>query len=177
MKAFNFVALILLWALGTGICRASLGETEAQCVAKYGSEFDVKDGGLGYNIVGDRAVTFSLKTAFGFLNLRVVFLQGTVAHEEISSADASHPLSEAQMKTLLDSESAGLKWRKRNSVFRTDNSGSTSGAENWSRSDGAVAKFWVTGKAGTQNLAGQMELSTKKFADAQAFFDKQNGAN
>lgn len=28
-----------------------------------------------------------------------------------------------------------------------------------------------------QDLAGQVELSTKRFADAQAFFDKQDGAN
>ena len=144
-------------------------------MAKYGGEFDVKDD-LGYNAVGDRAVSFHLKTASGSLNLRVVFLQGTVAHEEISSLD-SHPLSEGQMKALLDSESAGLKWRKRNSILHTDNSGSTYGAENWLRSDGAIARFWITGKAGSTDVSGQMELSTKKFADAQAFFDKQNGAN
>ena len=145
-------------------------------MAKYGSEFDVKDG-LGYDVVGDRAVTFHFKTASGALNLRVVFLQGTVAHEEISSADPSQPLSEEQMKALLDSESPGMTWRKRNSIFRTDNSGSTSGVENWTRSDGATAKFWVTGKAGSKDISGQMELSTKRFADAQAFFDKQDGAN
>jgi hypothetical protein len=176
MKSFNLAALALFLVLSVGTSRASLGDTEAQCVVKYGSESDVKDG-LGYNVVGDRAVTFYLKTASGSLNLRVVFLQGTVAHEEISSADPSHPLSEGQMKTLLDAESAGLKWRKRNSTLRTDNSGSTYGAENWSRSDGAVAKFWVTAKAGSQEISGQMELSTKRFADAQAFFDKQDGAN
>ena len=176
MKAFNLATLALLSVLGAGISRASLGETEAQCVAKYGGEFDVKDG-LGYNVVGDRAVSFHVKTASGSLNLRVVFLQGTVAHEEISSADLSHPLLEKQMKTLLDSESAGFKWRKRNSIFHSDISGSTSGTENWSRSDGAMAKFWVTGKAGSEDLSGQMELSTKRFADAKAFFDKQDGAN
>ena len=81
------------------------------------------------------------------------------------------------MKTLLNSESAGLKWEKRNSVFHSDISGATSGTENWSRSDGAIAKFWVTGKAGSDDLSGQMELSTKRFADAQAFFDKQDGTN
>jgi hypothetical protein len=176
MKTFNLVALILLSALGMGISRASLGETEAQCVAKYGGEFDVKDG-LGYNVVGDRAVSFHVKTASGSLNLRVVFLQGTVAHQEISSLDSSHSLSEGQMKALLDSESAGLKWRKRNSILRSDIAGSSYGTENWSRSDGAIAKFWITGKAGSREMSGQMELSTKRFADAQAFFDKQNGAN
>jgi hypothetical protein len=176
MKAFNLAVLVLFSALGMGVSRANLGETEAQCIAKYGSEFDVQDG-LGYHAVGDRAVTFHPKTASGSLNLRVVFLQGTVAHEEISSLDPSHPLSEEQMKTLLDSESAGLKWRKRNSVFHTDNSsgGSTYGTVNWSRSDGAIAKFMVTGKAASQDLSGQMELSTKRYADAQAFFLKEDG--
>jgi hypothetical protein len=176
MKAFNLAVLALLSTLGVGISRASLGETEAQCVAKYGSESDVEVG-LGYDVVGDRAVTYQVKTASGSLNLRVTFLQGTVAHEEISSLDPARPLSEEKLKALLDSESAGLKWRKGNSVFRTDNSGSTYGTENWSRSDGATAKFWVTGKAGSRALSGQMELSTKKFTDAQAFFDKQDGAN
>jgi hypothetical protein len=180
MKTFNLTAVALLSALpsalGAGISQASLGETETQCMAKYGSESDVKDG-LGYDAVGDREVTFHLKTTSGSLELRVIFLQGTVAHEQISSADPSRPLSEAQMKTLLDSESAGLKWRKRNSNFRTDNSGSTYGTETWSRSDGAMAKFYVTGKAGSPDLSGQMELSTKRFADAQAYFDKQDGAN
>ncbi len=117
------------------------------------------------------------KAPGGSLSLRVVLLQGTVAHEEISSADPSHPLSEGQLKALLDSESAGLKWRKRDSVFRTDNSGNSYGTESWSRSDGAIAKFWVTGKAGSQDLSGQMELSSKRFADAQAYFDKQDEAN
>jgi len=176
MKALHLAALALLSPLVLGISRASLGETEAQCVAKYGSEFEVKDG-LGYDVVGDRAVTFHVKAASGSLNLRVVFLQGTVAHEEISSMDPSHPLSEGQMKALLDAESAGLEWRKGHSVFRTDNSGSTYGSENWSRSDGVVAKFWVSGKAASQDLAGQMELSTKRFSDAQAFYDKQDGTN
>ncbi len=172
----KIVALMALSVGCAGLGRASLGDAEAQCVAKYGSEFDVKDG-LGYDTVGDRAVTFHLKTASGSLNVRVVFLQGTVAHEEISSADPSQPLTEAQMKALLDAESAGLKWRKRDSIFRSDISGATSGTETWARSDGAIAKFWVTGKAGSKDLSGQMELSTKRFADAQAFFDKQDGAN
>jgi hypothetical protein len=176
MNVINLAALVLLSALGVGISRASLGDTEAQCVAKYGSEFDVKDG-LGYDAVGDRAVTFHAKSPTGALNLRVVFLQGAVVHEEISSADASHPLSQEQMKTLLDADSAGLKWRKRNSVFRTDNAGSTYGVENWLRSDGASAKFYFTGKAASQDLTGQMELSTKRFVDAQTFYDKQDGAN
>ncbi len=154
---------------------ANLGETEAQCVAKYGSESDVQDG-LGYHVVGDRAVTFQVKTASGALNMRVIFLQGTVAHEEIASLDPAQPLSQRQMKALLDSDNAGLTWRKGHEVFRTDNSGTTYGTQNWSRSDGASAKIFLTGKASSQDLSGQMQLSTKRYADAQAFYDKQDGA-
>jgi hypothetical protein len=70
-----------------------------------------------------------------------------------------------------------LKWRKQNATFRTDNSGSTYGTIFWSRDDDAIAKFWVRGKAGSQDLSGQMELSTKRYADAQAFFEKEDGGN
>ena len=173
-KAFNLAALVLFSILGVDNSRASLGDTEAQCMAKYGSESDVQDG-LGYHVVGDRAVTFQAKTASGSVSMRVVFLQGTVAHEEISSGDPSHALSEPQMRALLDAEGEGAKWRKRNSVFHTDNSGSTYGTENWV-SEGATAKIYLTGKASSQDLSGQLELSTKKYAATQAFFDKQDGA-
>lgn len=178
MKTFNLAALALLTALGMGISRASLGDTEAQCVAKYGSESDVQDG-MGYGTAGDKAATFQVKTASGYLNVRVVFLQGTVGHEEISSADASHPLSQERMKALLDSESAGFEWRKGKAVFHSDisSSGSTYGTVNWSRSDGATAKIYLQGKSSAQDLSGQMELSTRKFADTQAFFDKRDGTN
>lgn len=176
MKASHFTALALLFALGMRISRANLGDTEAQCVAKYGSESDVQDG-LGYHAVGDRTATFHVKTASGSLNMRVVFLQGRVAHEEISSLDPSSPLSVGQMKAILDSESADSKWQKGNSVFRSEYAGSTYGSQNWERGDGAIATFWLTGKAKSQEASGQMELSTKRYADAKAFFEKEDGGN
>jgi hypothetical protein len=175
MKAFNLAALVLFSILSAGVCRASLGDTEARCITKYGAESDATDN-LGDRIVGDRAVTFNISTPSGDLNLRVVFLHGTVAHEEISGA-GGRSLPETQLKTLLDAESQGFKWEKGKTVFRTNNSGSTYGAQNWSRSDGAVAKFWVNAQAGSQDLSGQMEISTKLFAAAQAFYDRQNGVN
>lgn len=174
-SAFNLAPLVLFSIMGMANSRASLGDTEAQCMAKYGSESDVQDG-LGYHVVGDRAVTFQAKTASGPVSLRVIFLQGAVAHEEISSVDPSRPLSEPQMRALLDSEGGGGKWRKRNSTFHTDNSGSTYGTENWAGADGATAKIYLTGKASSQDLSGQMELSSKRYAATQAFFDKQDGA-
>ena len=59
MKAFNLAALVLLSALGLGISRATWGTPRRNAWRSMGASSDVKDGGLGYNVVGDRAVTFS----------------------------------------------------------------------------------------------------------------------
>jgi hypothetical protein len=177
MKVLRLVALTGFLVSCTGISRANLGDTEAQCLAKYGAESDVKDG-LGYDAVGDRAATFHVKTAVDSLVLTVIFLNGIAVHERISNADASRGLSEDRMKALLQAESRGLKWQKRNSIFRTDNSsGITAGSENWVRSDRAIATFSVLGKTGSPALSGEIELSTRPYADAKAFFDKQDGGN
>jgi hypothetical protein len=177
MKILPFAALAWCLVCCPGISRANLGDTEAQCLARYGAESDVKDG-LGYDAVGDRSATFHVKTAVDSLIITVIFLQGVAVHERISNADASRGLSEARMKALLQTESRGLEWQKGNSIFRTDNSsGITAGSETWLRSDRAIATFSVLGKTGSTALAGEIELSTRQYAEAKAFFDKQDGGN
>jgi hypothetical protein len=179
MKILRLVAVGLVFVLAVGVCRANLGETEAQCVARYGAESDIQDG-LGYDQVGDKAATFQAKTPQGLLTLRITFLHGRDCREQISNADASRGLSEDQMKAILDAESAGLKWRKGRSVYHTDRidaSGVTSASENWLRSDGATASFGLSGRADSRSLSGSMEMATKEYSDAQGFFDKQDGAH
>jgi len=176
MKTSKSVVLAWLFILGMDVCRANLGETEAQCIAKYGSESDIQTD-LGYRQVGDKAGSFSVKTARGSFDIRVIFLNGLSCHESISNADASHGLTEDQMKAILDSQSAGFKWRKRKTVYHTDRSDETAGTENWLRSDGATANFFMSGKAASGELSGEVELSTKEYTVAQHFYDKENGAN
>ena len=176
MKYTTLAAMAVFFVFGLCPAHASLGDTEAQCIGKYGAEFDAKDG-LGYDVVGDRAASFRFKNAVGALNRRVIFLRGLVVHEEISSSDPSLPLSKPQMQAILESDGAGRAWHKGDAHFRTDNSGSSYGAETWSRDDGAQAKFWLTAKAGSQKETGQMEISSRSYLAAKAYFDKQDGTN
>jgi hypothetical protein len=177
MEKLKLTALALLFVAAMDVCRANLGDTEAQCIAKYGSESDVKDD-LGYRQVGDKAASFKVKAPNGEIILRITFLNGLSCHESYSSADSSRGLSEDQMKAILHSQDAGLNWDKRKTIYRTSNSaGQTFGTVDWLRSDGATARFWMLGKASSQSQSGQIDLSTKQYADAQHFYDEENGNN
>jgi hypothetical protein len=176
MRSDTILAAACFLVLGLGVCRANLGDTEAQLIARYGDESDVQ-APLGYHQVGDKIASFQGKFSGIALTIRVTFLNGRVCHESISNADESQGLTKDQMKAILDSESAGLKWHKGREIFRTDRSlKDTAGSESWERSDGATAKFWMSGKASSQTQTGEMELSTKQYATAQAFYDKEDGA-
>jgi hypothetical protein len=174
VPALRFFAAAGLLALGLGVCRANLGETEAQSIARYGQESDAQDG-LGYHQVGDRVATFHAKYSGVALVVRIIFLNGRDCHENISNADASRGLTVDMMKAILDSEGPG-KWHRGRAIFRSAPFGDTHGAQEWKRDDGAMAKFWLSGKADSQHETGEMELSTKQYADAQAFYDKEDGA-
>jgi len=78
------------------------------------------------------------------------------------------------MKAILESQRAGLDWDRQRKVYRTI-AGTTYGTIDWLRSDGAVARFFVSGQASSQTQTGQVQLSTKQYASAQSFYDKQNG--
>jgi len=175
MVSLKFVAAIALLAAGFGVCRANLGETEAQCIARYGGESDVKDG-LGYHQVGDKIATFHAKFSGVPINVRVIFLNGRSCHEAIASADDSQGLSIDQMKAILDSQRAGQDWHKGRAVYRSDRH-DTAGAIAWKRDDGATATFWLSGQASSRNPSGEMELATKQYTTAQAYWDKEDGNN
>ena len=175
MPSLKFVAAICFLAAGLGVCRANLGETEAQSITRYGSESDAQDG-LGYHQVGDRTATFHARFSGVALNIRIIFLNGRDCHETISNVDDARGLTLDQMKAILDSEGAGQGWHKGRAVYRSDRH-DTAGAIGWKRDDGATATFWLSGKAASQNQSGEMELSTKQYATAQAYWDKEDGSN
>jgi len=180
MKSSTLIAIAVFFVTSLGICRANLGDGEAQCIAKYGAESDVQTD-LGYRQVGDKAASFIVKTSGGEMVLRIIFLNEMSCHESYSNADSSSGLSDDQMKAILNAQSAGLKWEKGKTMYRTAASGFTNGTTygtiDWLRSDGATARFYISGKASSQNHSGQVDLSTKQYADAQHFYDKQNGEN
>ncbi|HEX4141129.1 MAG TPA: hypothetical protein VHY09_12325 [Candidatus Methylacidiphilales bacterium] len=177
MPSLKIVAAVCFLVSGLGVCRANLGDTEAQCVARYGSESDVQDG-LGYHQVGDKVASFHTKAWGAAVLIRITFLNGRVCHEMISNDDSSRGLTVDQMKAILNAEGAGMDWHKGRTVFRTDRSSwDTAGVQDWQRGDGATAKFWMSGKAASQSENGEVELATKQYTTAQAFYDKEDGAN
>jgi hypothetical protein len=155
------------------ISRAALGDTETQCLAKYGNEYEVRDT-LPFDAVGDRAASFYFSKAGKPLVLKVIFLNGIAAHESVTSA-ASEGISLAQEQGILDSERAGLPWTKTGMIYRTDRADNTNAVESWIRSDGATAQCWMSGKTKIQFI-GEIDFSTKEYNSAQRALDRQNGS-
>jgi hypothetical protein len=167
--------LALLFTFGVAVCRANLGETEAQCITKYGPEFEVQDR-LGFDVIGDKAASFNLHTLKGSFVMKVIFLNGIDVFEKITNTDTSHDISEDEKQAILDSESAGLKWNKQASAYHTDRSDITSIREDWLRGDGANAICWMSGKLKANHGWDEIDLSTKEYASEQRELDRQNGA-
>ncbi len=175
MKANTWLMLALLFTASIASCQGKLGETEAQCVARYGPEFEVQDN-LGFDVVGDRAASFHLQMPGGLLVLNVTFLNGAAALEKFTSADSSRDISEDQKKAILDSESTGFAWSEKATNYRTDRSDVTSGLQRWLRSDGAAATCWMSGKLTLHHGWSEIDISTRQYASAQRSLDQQDGA-
>ena len=177
MLAMYFKSLLLILLLSAGVhpCRAKLGETEAQCVARYGPEFDVQEH-LGFDVVGEKAASFKLKTPKGAFLISVTFLNGMDAFERVTNADSSRDISDDQKQALLNSESAGFRWTKGATHYRSDGGDNSSGTEAWQRSDGAKAVCWVSGKPRVSHGWGEIDFSTREYSAAQGEMDRQDGA-
>jgi hypothetical protein len=170
-----FLAALLLVA-GREASRANIGETEVQCIARYGDESNVRDD-LAFDVIGDKAASFQLKSPSFVLSLDVIFFNGVDAHETVRNADTSQALSEEQKNEVLDLERAGLKWERQKTTFGTDRSDVTYGSETWIRSDGAVARCWMSRRVKSQSQWTEVDFSTRDYAAAQTTLDRQNGAN
>ena len=175
MKGFKLAVIATCFLSGMAVCRANLGETEAQCIARYGQEFDVQEN-LGFDVAGDKAASFNLKTAKGPLVMHVIFLNGVAGMEKITSADSSVDISDEQLQGILSAEGAGLKWSRQSTNYRTDRSDYTSEKQQWKRSDGADAICWASGKTSFQHGWGEIDISSRGYEAAQREVDRQGGA-
>ena len=174
MRNFPLLLLALPCLCSPAICHAKLGETEAQCIARYGAESDQRDN-LGFDRIGDKSAAFKLKMAKGSFVMNVIFYNGIDARETITTADPSQGISLDQETAFLDSESAGQVWQKGRTIYHTDPSDTTYEAESWTRSDGATARCWTYSKLKFSGWGG-IEVSTAAYASAQRELDRQNGA-
>jgi hypothetical protein len=175
MKTSRLVLLALLFISGTAICRANLGETEAQCIARYGSESEVQTN-LGFDAVGDKRATFNFKTPKGSLIIGVIFLNGVAVLERMTSADPSGEIPDDQKQAIFNTESAGLQWQKQKTTYQTDRSDVTTETETWLRSDGTNATCWMSGKVNQKHGWNEIDLATAQYTAAQRALDQQDGA-
>ena len=175
MKILRLTLLALLLDSVFDLCPAKLGDTEAKCQARYGAESDVQDN-LGFDVIGDRAASFQMKTPQGSFLLNVIFLNGVAAMEKITPADSSALIRKDAVKAILDAESAGQTWTSQGAHYRTDRSDMSTGSEGWRRSDGATAVCWMSGRPTPEEGWGEIDISTPRYAAAQHELDRRNGA-
>ena len=175
MSIVPLALFLLLVDSAFSLCCARLGDTESRCIARYGGESDVQNN-LGFDVIGDKAASFTLKTPQGLFELDVIFLNGVAVKEKITLADASKDIPEVEIKALLDFESTGGTWTEQGAHYRTDRSDNTSGSEGWTRSDGATAVCWMSGRPKTEHGWGEIDLSTREYAAEQGELDRRNGA-
>jgi hypothetical protein len=105
MRTLVIVAVALVYVLTASDCKARLGETLAQCIARYGQPVPTTENYLKAVPVCDSAVLFQ-KSGF---NVVVYILHGDVGAEFITKMNAS-ALSDTEKQTLLDSESNDSTW-------------------------------------------------------------------
>jgi hypothetical protein len=127
MKAYIVVAVALSFVLTTSVCQARLGETEDQCIARWGQPVS-KDHPIPPGMIGDSLMVFQK----GRFSVDVLFLNGVVAFEIISDVD-NWALSDVAKQTLLDSESDGLTWNRQ---------GNPNVSEMYTRSDRGVLAIY-----------------------------------
>jgi hypothetical protein len=170
------LALLAVFSLaGMAMGRAHLGDTEAQCIGRYGAEFEIRDN-LGFDAVGDKAASFHVKTPAGSFVMTIVFLNGVASDEKISNSNGASGLSDGQKQAFLDSESAGEAWRKKSATTHTDRSDVTYETEDWIRGDGATARCWMSRKVKAEEQWGEIEFATRDYSAAQKKLDAENGA-
>src|SRR5476651_2293424 len=94
--------ILIFFSLLTIPLRANLGETVAQCVARYGKP-------IGYSEAGSKSPFGTVAfTAAGY-TLIVFLIHDKEVGARVSKMDKS-AFTDAEMKTIMDADSAGLPW-------------------------------------------------------------------
>ncbi len=116
---------IILFSLLTIPLRANLGETVAQCVARYGRP-------VGYSEAGAKSPFGTLAfTATGY-TLIVFLINNKEVGARVSKLDKS-AFTDAEMKNIMDADSAGSPW--------TSAPSDDSACLRWTRADKATVLY------------------------------------
>lgn len=151
MRIIFVVLITILFAVLP--VRARLGETEDQCIARYGTPIQVAnpcEQGVHY-----QGLIFKKNN----YNIVIYILSGRCGLLLIQKMDKSQ-LSDDEIQTLLDDNSEGHDWQKMNedSTFR-----------HWIRDDGAQAKYAL--------LDHDLTLMSKAFLIAEKAREKAEDDN
>lgn len=145
MKASSCLCLIIVGVFPC-VSKARLGDTERQCVERYGSALPPKK-----QLVAQRELIPGLPHAtylYQGWNIRIVFAGGHVVAQEYQKK-LPHPsglgIKPDEQAAVLESESAGNTWAQtlthpiQNSLPASIIANAWMGGQHWSRSDGAYA--------------------------------------
>lgn len=124
MRAF-FIAAIAAVFLAMLPAHARLGETEDQCIARYGP---VLKRGTSYTTGKPLPALVFIKNDYLFY---AILLDGKVGFLSLQKTDKSE-LSDNEINTFLDANSENQKWTSH---------GVISGIEAWFRDDGSQAQY------------------------------------
>jgi hypothetical protein len=146
LDAFRMLALGLSFAaFAASPAEARLGETEAQCQARYGAPAPDLLAPTDKPLLPGA----EKETVFNFdgWRVRVAFLNGKAVRMEyakLPEAGALKKLSEAEVQAILEAQKGSFRWREEKP--RTGNSGldklkTAFEGRKWERSDHAAAKL------------------------------------
>jgi hypothetical protein len=128
----KIILAAIILAISVGSTRASLGDTEQQLVSRYGPKLGAKtsDQALGGAVAADRVSFMKAGLQYDVLLFKGVSSEESVYHRPYA------PLTEAEVKALLDANAQGQSWK---SVVVTASTGWLRPILIWERSDGSTA--------------------------------------
>lgn len=145
MKAFSYLCLFIV-GIFPYLAQARLGDTERQCVERYGSALPPKKQPMAQQdlIPGLSHATYH----FQGWKIRIVFVAGHVVAQEYQKKlphPSGHGINTDERAAVLAAESAGNTWDQalthplQSSLLSSIIAPALLGGQHWMRSDGAYA--------------------------------------
>ena len=163
MKA-SFLTIIALCTF-TIQANARIGETEQQCIDRYGWEVSSYNAPFIVHSLGDRKSTFQVKHGDAVFIIQVTFWKGVSSEEKFTIKDSR--ISDSQVKMILDAEAANGTWTQKELRSVPDVlTNHSAKVQEWIKEDGSIASCW-NDDSDTHSDYDYVSLSTKAFHEAE----------